>query len=122
MVTNANGCVDTTLKTITVHPSPEASFYADPTYQMIPDRTVNLVNTTEHGNWTYQWRFGDDSTSVLRDPGSHVYAGPDEYLIYLIVKGEHCADSAWTSVEIVPHPPVAAFKPVHGWIYLFFIN
>ncbi len=106
------GCVDTGYTHITVHPSPEASFYADPTYQMIPDRTVNLVNTTKPGNWTYQWRFGDDSTSVMRDPGSHVYANPDEYLIYLVVKGEHCADSAWTSVEIVPHPPVAAFKPV----------
>ncbi len=79
---------------------------------MIPDKTVSIFNTTEPGNWHYAWRFGDDSTSALRDPVSHTYQGPGNYLIYLVVSGEHCADSTWASAEILPHPPIAAFKPV----------
>jgi gliding motility-associated-like protein len=106
------GCEDTGFTTITVHPSPEASFTADPLSQMIPDKIVAVANTTEDGNWSYLWHFGDDSTSTLRDPGPHDYPGTGDYLIRLIVKGEHCSDSTWTSVEIIPHPPVAAFKPI----------
>jgi gliding motility-associated-like protein len=106
------GCADTGLTTITVHPSPEASFTVDPVTQMMPDQTVTINNTTPEGNWSYQWRFGDDETSAERNPGNHTYPGPDDYLITLIVRGEHCADSTWQSIEIVPHPPVAEFKPV----------
>jgi len=106
------GCQDTGSTNITVHPSPVASFTVDPVSQMMPDRTVNIFNSTDSGNWIYQWRFGDDSTSTARDPGTHTYPGPDDYLITLVVKGEHCTDSTWVSIEIVPHPPVAEFDPV----------
>jgi gliding motility-associated-like protein len=105
-------CLDTGYAWITVHPSPRAAFTADPVSQMIPDRTVTLTNETPTGNWTYFWQFGDDSTSTLRDPASHIYAGPDDYLIRLQVKGVYCADSTWQSVEILPHPPVAEFNPI----------
>jgi gliding motility-associated-like protein len=106
------GCEDTGLTRITVHPSPRASFTVDPVKQMMPDRTVSITNTTEQGNWQYEWRFGDDAVSTVRDPVEHTYPGPDDYLIYLVVKGEHCADSTWQSVEIIPHPPIAEFKPI----------
>ena len=106
------GCEDTAFTTITVHPTPDASFTADPVSQMMPDRTVTVTNTSETGNWTYLWRFGDDSTSPLRDPGSHLYPGTGDYMITLVVTGEHCSDSTWTTVEIIPHPPIASFNPV----------
>jgi gliding motility-associated-like protein len=106
------GCEDTGTAVITVHPSPEALFDVDPVSQMIPDRTINIHNNTESGNWDYLWRFGDDSTSILREPVTHTFAGPGNYLIYLIVKGEHCADSAWIPVEVLPHPPIAEFRPI----------
>jgi gliding motility-associated-like protein len=105
-------CLDTGYTRITVHPSPHAAFTADPASQMMPDRTVSITNNTRSGNWTYLWHFGDDSISELRDPGMHIFPGPDEYLIWLLVKGSYCADSAWQSVEIVPHPPIAEFKPI----------
>jgi gliding motility-associated-like protein len=105
-------CLDTGYTRITVHPAPVASFSVDPASQMMPDRTVNIINTTPEGNWTYLWHFGDDSTSVMRDPGTHTYGGPDSYLISYTVKGLYCADSTWQSVEILQHPPVAEFKPV----------
>lgn len=106
------GCEDTGYTSITVHPSPEASFNAEPLSQMIPERTVYLENTTKPGNWTYYWRFGDNTASALKDPGSHTFPGAGNYFIYLVVRSEHCADSTWASAEIVPHPPIAAFKPV----------
>lgn len=106
------GCVDTGDTQITVHPSPQASFTVDPSTQMMPNRTVMFFNTTPDGNWTYLWRFGDDAMSTERDPGSHTYPGPDDYLVTLVVKGEHCSDSTWQAIEIVPHPPVAEFRPV----------
>jgi len=105
------GCRDTGSTVIVIHPSPEASFIADPLTQMIPDRTVNITNTTV-GNWSFTWRFGDSQTSSSRDPLSHEYLGAGDYLMYLIVKGQHCADSTWASIEILPHPPIAAYKPV----------
>ncbi len=106
------GCEDTATTLITVHPSPLASFDADPLTQMIPDVTVNFNNTTETGNWNYLWRFGDGETSPLRDPGQHIYPGTGEYMVTLVVSGEHCTDSVWTNIKIVPHPPVALFNPV----------
>ncbi len=105
-------CEDTAFTRITVHPSPRANFTADPASQMIPDRTVTITNTTPEGNWDYTWYFGNDSTSRERDPGQITYPGPDEYMISLVVKSEHCTDSTWQLVEIVPHPPEADFKPV----------
>jgi gliding motility-associated-like protein len=106
------GCQNTGQIQITVHPTPEASFTADPITQMIPDRTVTVVNTTNEGDWDYFWRFGDDITSVNQDPGTHDYSEYGKYLITLVVNGEHCSDSTWQSIEIVPHPPVAEFDPV----------
>jgi gliding motility-associated-like protein len=106
------GCEDTGYTQIIVHPAPQAAFTADPPSQMMPDRTVYFTNTTQSGNWIYQWRFGDDIVSTERDPGPHTYPGPADYLVTLVVRGEHCSDSTWQSVEILPHPPVAEFKPV----------
>jgi len=106
------GCHDTGYTQITVHPSPHARFTADPASQMMPDRIVNITNNTPAGNWTYFWQFGDDSTSVLRNPGQHTYPGTGNYLLRLLVKGAFCADSSWQSIEIVPHPPEAKFNPV----------
>lgn len=106
------GCVDSGQTLITVHPSPRASFTLDPSYQMIPDRTIAFTNTTEEGNWEYLWKFGDSTYSELREPLPHTYPGAGNYLIYLVVRGEHCSDSVWESAQIVPHPPIAAFMPV----------
>ena len=105
-------CLDTSAAQVIVHPSPEASFIATPLSQMYPERTVYLNNTTEDRNWSYQWYFGDETISLDKDPVSHRFPVADEYIISLVVKGEHCSDSTWTQIEILPHPPVAQFKPV----------
>lgn len=112
IATSFFNCLDTTETEITVYPSPEASFIATPLSQMYPERTVYLNNTTADRGWSYKWYYGDDIISYDKDPGKHNFPDPDKYIISLIVKGEHCADSTWTQIEILPHPPVAQFKPV----------
>lgn len=112
ITTSFFNCLDTSFADIIVHPSPEALFTASPVKQMYPDRTVNLVNTTEDRKWNYKWNFGDGTMSEKRNPGSHLYPEADDYSISLVVYGEHCSDSISTNIEIVPHPPVAQFKPV----------
>ena len=112
ITTSYFSCLDTTVIGVTVYPSPVASFEATPVTQMYPDRTVDLMNTTPDRNWDYIWYFGDKTISFERDPEVHTYPVPDEYTLKLVVRGEHCSDSAITMIEIVPHPPVAQFKPV----------
>ncbi|MBN1416329.1 MAG: PKD domain-containing protein [Bacteroidales bacterium] len=105
-------CLDTVTAFITVHPSPVAAFEVSPLSQMYPERTVMLTNTTPGTHWDHTWYFGDKTISFKRDPGTHSYPRPDEYTLKLVVKGEHCTDSTITMIEILPHPPVAEFKPV----------
>ncbi len=112
ITTSFFNCIDTSFANIVVHPSPEALFTASPVKQMYPDRTVDLTNTTLDRKWNYKWYFGDGTLSYDRNPGSHIYPGADDYAISLVVSGEHCSDSLSANIEIVPHPPIAQFKPV----------
>ncbi|HPP91494.1 MAG TPA: gliding motility-associated C-terminal domain-containing protein [Bacteroidales bacterium] len=42
----------------------------------------------------YEWKFGDDSVSYLKNPPPHIYYKPGEYYATLIVTSEHlCIDS-----------------------------
>ncbi len=112
ITTSFFNCFDTTFARVLVHPSPDASFTASPLSQMYPERTVTLVNTTEDRNWDYKWYFGDKTISFEKDPLSHNFPEADDYTISLVVRGEHCSDSTWLTIEILPHPPVAQFQPV----------
>ncbi|NJK87806.1 MAG: PKD domain-containing protein [Bacteroidales bacterium] len=105
-------CYDTAFAKVTVYPSPLASFEASPLSQMFPEKTVNITNSTQGENWEYKWYFGDNLLSRAKDPGMHNYPGVGKYDISLVVKGEHCTDSISEQIEILPHPPVAQFKPV----------
>lgn len=112
ITTSFFNCYDTSLIDLTVYPSPDASFAATPLTQMYPDRKVFITNTTIDKNWDYKWYFGDKTMSLEKDPISHNYPGVSEYTISLVVKSKHCSDSTWTDIEILPHPPMAQFKPV----------
>ena len=66
-------CNDTIFRDIRVRPTPIPDFDPTPLVQQFPSSSVNVDNTTNNGNWTYQWDFGDSTTSTLRDPDSIVY-------------------------------------------------
>ncbi|MEM9832526.1 MAG: PKD domain-containing protein [Bacteroidota bacterium] len=92
-ISGSTGCEsDVTTETIDIDPQEDinASFTVDPTLLEIPNTTVSITNTTNPGNWTYEWDFGDGATSTEADPGTHTYETFGEYMIKLRATGDFC--------------------------------
>ena len=71
----------------------KADFEPDPTEGEAPlevSFTNNSLNAVE-----YEWRFGDDTISILETPEPHTYYNPKiEYEVVLIARSEeHCVDT-----------------------------
>jgi len=86
------GCRDTFIKNITVTMPPAAAFSANNTVNCQAPAVVQFNNQTI-GNNTYEWSFGDSSTSAVASP-SHYYAQPGAYTVKLVVKyAGNCTDT-----------------------------
>ena len=48
---------------------------------------VSFTNTSSGGT-SFFWNFGDGITSTLQNPPPHVYAGPDMYIVTLVVTND----------------------------------
>lgn len=107
--TSAYGCTDVRSRTLTVYPTPNASFIATPFSQLFPDATVNITNTSSPGNWDHAWTFGDAASAAVEQPGAHTYATWGDYTIRLVVSNAFCSDTATQVVVIVPPLPTAGF-------------
>lgn len=98
-----NGCSDTTdTEPVTVELKPAVSFTASPLISCVTD-TIHFSNTSDPGI-SYQWRFGDGSTSVIRDP-QKAYNSPGNYHVSLtgsrvFSQGLSCSDSAFADIVI----------------------
>lgn len=115
VIQNQYGCTDTTTRLVTVHPAINASFDATPIEQVWPNATVTLDNTSTGGAPAYAWRFDDETTSNLAEPGTHTYATWGEYTIELVAGNNACSDTAYRTITILPPPPVGAFTgPAEG--------
>ena len=92
-INGSTGCEsDVTTETIMIDPQEDinASFTVDPTLLEIPNTTVSITNTTNPGSWTYEWDFGDGTTSTEANPGTHTYETFGEYMIKLKATGDFC--------------------------------
>lgn len=70
----------------------KAEFTADPQDGEAP-LEVSFTDKSVRGS-VYTWDFGDDSTSIQRDPPPHTYYRPGEYKVKLIIESDlHCIDS-----------------------------
>jgi PKD repeat protein len=96
-------------------PVPAAQFTADPVTQVFdPEGTyATFTNTTNEGTWDWLWRFGDNTTSVERDP-VHQYGDVGTYYVTLIAGNGTCTDSITRFITIVSPAPVAIFDPVES--------
>jgi PKD repeat protein len=112
VTTTRHGCIDSKSADITVYPQPRAEFAVLPTHQVYPMATVNFVNETNPGAWTYEWELGDGSGTAGRDPAAHTYGHWGEYEITLQVSSAHCTDATSRKIRILPTAPVAGFDPV----------
>lgn len=87
-----------------------ASFTATPLNQVLPDATVYLTNTTNAGPWTYQWDFGDGTTSTDPAISQHEYSTYGSYTITLTVSYGECVEISEVTIIIDPIPPVVDFE------------
>jgi len=83
LVADFGSCRDTALKLITVVSKPVISFTANKTASCKAPFTVQFTNTGSAGK-TYQWLFGDGSTSAAQNP-SHTYQQEGDYTVSLVV-------------------------------------
>lgn len=77
---------------------------------LVPPATINLVvnnenNTIEIQNdsryaTSYNWDFGDGTTSTERHPGTHQYTAPGQYTVTLITQNYCCSDTAEVTVQV----------------------
>lgn len=67
--TNANGCKDEIVKTITVYPLVEANFTISD-FEGCTPLIVQVNNTTISSAYTYDWNFGDGQVFNVSQPGS----------------------------------------------------
>lgn len=104
IVTSDSGCTDTVTKNTVVNPLPVADFMAG---NVCFGNTMNFSNasTISSGNVvSYNWNFGDLSTSVLQNP-SHSYLNAGSYTVLLSVNSDSgCVGSLSKTVVVNPVP------------------
>lgn len=105
-----NQCSDSLDIRIQVNPKLEAAF--DQTFDSCKISPVNFLNKTiGSGPITYQWQFGDSTSSALVNP-DHLYAAAGNYMV--ILKATHlnqCTSSATKTIRLFPAPPDFIVNP-----------
>lgn len=109
IVISNNGCSDTIINNVVVHPLPNVGFNktnvclgAATTFS--DTSTIPLTDTMDYWNWN----FGDNSQpdTTTNNP-SHTYATTGSFSVKLIVtSGFGCADSSITTAIVNPNPVV----------------
>jgi PKD repeat protein len=105
-VTNANGCKDSTIKTIVVAAKPTASFSIANYTSCSNNNTLSFVNTSVNAT-SYVWNFGDGVDSTSTNP-THTYLSLGTYNVKLVVtNASGCKDSATQNINLIAKPIVA---------------
>jgi PKD repeat protein len=104
VVTNINGCSDTTYQDIIVDTLPLPDFgFISACFQ----QTTYFTDSSSGGGVnikSWSWDFGDGDTSTLQNP-SHYYNASGSYLVTLsIVNTNSCANSITKTVDVYPLP------------------
>jgi PKD repeat protein len=112
LVTNANGCIDTTLKTITVLPSPAVAFGFGNTNCLGAATTFYVDSTITNLAiiQSFDWDFGDGSAhSAIQNP-THTYSLAGSFTVILSITDTSGCDNL-ISQTIQIHPlPVSSFN------------
>ncbi|MBY0436232.1 MAG: PKD domain-containing protein, partial [Cyclobacteriaceae bacterium] len=98
-----------------------ASFTVTPVSQSLPASTIFITNTTNPGSWTYQWDFGDGTSSASPGPNlQHTYATYGTYVVKLTVVNNVCQEVQTRTVTIQAIPPIVDFSynPASGCLPL----
>jgi len=105
-VHTANGCVSTSVQSITINPQPAVDFYTDAhcansPVQFHPASNVNVANVAE-----WLWDFGDGLTGNTAEP-LHTYPVPGNYQVTLTITDlAGCQNSITHNLPVYPQPTV----------------
>lgn len=109
-------CTDTLTKTVSVRNAPLVNFTASDTAKCQPTLTANFTNNTIASS--YQWNFGDSTTSTQANP-SHSYSNFGNYNVTLVAKDSvGCSDTLTKTAYIKIKKPAISFPnlPAQGCI------
>ncbi|MBK9046013.1 MAG: PKD domain-containing protein [Bacteroidetes bacterium] len=108
VVTNDEGCSDTTSSTIVVDPLPVAQATMSNALGCSP--LVTTFTNISTGAGSYTWFFGDNTTSLAASP-SHTYTAGGNYTVSLVAMNQFgCSDTfTFPNQVIVNQTPVATF-------------
>lgn len=109
IVNTVYGCADTLVKQdyIKVFTTPQISITGNnPSYCGQSQVTfIGNLSTTDTSSTTWNWNFGNGQTAALQNPSAQQYTDTGLYNIQLIMSySSGCADTATTSVRILPVP------------------
>jgi PKD repeat protein len=111
IVNNVYGCSDTLVlpQTIHVHQTPVASFTMSPSSGCSP-LSVNFTNTSSSTvNPSYQWNFGNGSTSTAMNP-TYSYTSSGLFNATLITtNASGCSDSSSSAITVLTSPTANGF-------------
>jgi PKD repeat protein len=103
-------CMDTAVKSVIVHASPNSSFNVSDTVQCFIDNYFTLVNssTINEGTISFFWDFGNSVTSKVFETSIH-YDSIGNYNVSLVAtSGFGCTDTNIIQMQVKPEP-VATF-------------
>ncbi|MES2593083.1 MAG: PKD domain-containing protein [Bacteroidota bacterium] len=113
IVTSNNGCTDTLLKNIIIHPNPQAQFNTANTcdgiaVQILDSSSITPIDAIQ--SWT--WNFGDNTPLYTNQliSGGHLYSAAGSYSIKLLVVSNFGCSDSLTKIVTVHSNPVSAFN------------
>ncbi len=108
IVTTDNGCKDTMIKSVVVHPLPNVQFSAPAVCDgsMVQFTDLSTIPTTDTlESWT--WNFGDGSPVINNQNTSYLFASAGSHTVQLLVVSNFgCIDSVSKTCIVNPNPVV----------------
>ncbi|UKN01467.1 PKD domain-containing protein [Paracrocinitomix mangrovi] len=101
VVTNVQGCTDTSIQTITVNPNP----FADYTFSVACHTYPTVFTDNSSGSLNYYWDFGDGTAINNNASPSYTYANDGSYDVEMIVENVFgCTDTIIQTVDVLVQP------------------
>ena len=114
-VTSSNGCSHEFVREFKIHEEPVADFINSFACSLSPVQFTSLSDTVGHGEFVYEWNFGDPgsgvyNTSNLKNP-EHTYTyGDSTYLVTLVITDYRGCDDTIVKPIYVRQSPAVAFQ------------
>jgi len=110
-VQSSDGCRDTIMKTVDVHPMPAVSFAINDSAQCLFQNNFLFSNNSyiPYGTLSHLWKFGDGKSSFQNNP-TNSYDSNGTFTNTLIVQSQNgCVDSLKNSIIVHPMPMVRPY-------------